>query len=83
MSGSRRHAHLLMDRLPETQLSALVGFLETIVDPVTAALQHAPIDDQPLTEVRNAPSIKPASGSSTTPVALRIIAAIERLAACR
>jgi hypothetical protein len=47
MSDSRRHAHDLIDRLPETQVSALVGLLETIVDPVTAALHNAPIDDEP------------------------------------
>jgi len=29
----RQRAHQLIDRLPETQLSALVGLLETIVDP--------------------------------------------------
>ena len=31
--NEREHAHELIDRLPETQLSALVGLLETIVDP--------------------------------------------------
>ena len=31
--SERDHAHQLIDRLPETQLSALVGLLETIVDP--------------------------------------------------
>jgi len=50
MSDTRRHAHLLIDRLPETQLSALVGLLEAIVDPVAAALHNAPIDDEPVTE---------------------------------
>jgi len=33
MSDTRQHAHQLIDRLPETQLSALVGLLEAIVDP--------------------------------------------------
>ena len=33
MSDKRQHAHELIDRMPETQLSALVGLLETIVDP--------------------------------------------------
>ena len=33
MSDTRQHAHELIDRMPETQLSALVGLLETIVDP--------------------------------------------------
>jgi hypothetical protein len=48
--SDREHAHELIDRLPETQLSALVGLLETIVDPVTAALRNASIDDEPETE---------------------------------
>ena len=47
MTGTREHAHELIDRLPETQLSALVGLLETIVDPIAAALHNAPIDDEP------------------------------------
>jgi hypothetical protein len=33
MSDARQHAHELIDRMPEMQLSALVGLLETIVDP--------------------------------------------------
>jgi len=48
--SNREHAHELIDRLPETQLSALVGLLETIVDPVAAGLRNAPIDDEPETE---------------------------------
>jgi len=31
--SEREHAHELIDRLPETQLSALVGLLETMVTP--------------------------------------------------
>jgi hypothetical protein len=50
MSDARQHAHELIDRMPETQLSALVGLLETIVDPVAVALRDAPIDDEPMTE---------------------------------
>jgi hypothetical protein len=50
MTGSREQAHHLIDRLPDTQLSALVGLLETIVDPVAAALRHAPTDDEPETD---------------------------------
>lgn len=48
--SEREHAHQLIDCLPETQLSALVGLLETIVNPVAAALRNAPIDDEPVTE---------------------------------
>jgi hypothetical protein len=44
--SEREHAHELIDRLPETQLSALVGLLEAIVDPVQATLRNAPVDDE-------------------------------------
>ena len=50
MTDPRQHAHQLIDRLQETQLSALVGLLETIVDPVAAAVRSAPVDDEPETE---------------------------------
>ena len=50
MSDIRQHAHELIDRMPEAQLSALVGLLETIVDPVAVALRDAPMDDEPMTE---------------------------------
>ena len=50
MSDTRQQAHQLIDRLPESQLSALVGLLETIVDPVAAALRNAPLDDEPESE---------------------------------
>ena len=47
MTGNTRQlAHQLIDRLPETPLSGLVQFLETIVDPVSAALHNAPFDDE-------------------------------------
>ena len=54
MSDTRQHAHHLIDRLPETQLSGLVQFLETIVDPVAAALRNAPLDDETETEEEKA-----------------------------
>lgn len=50
MSDKRQHAHELIDRLPETQISAVVGFLESIVDPEKATLRNAPFDDEPETE---------------------------------
>ena len=50
MTDARQHAHQLIDRLPETQLSAMVALLEAIVDPVAAALRDAPFDDEPETE---------------------------------
>ena len=50
MTDPRRHAHQLIDRLPEAQLSTVVGLLQTIVDPVAAALSNAPMDDELETE---------------------------------
>ena len=50
MPDSRQQAHELVDRLPAAQLSALVGLLEAIVDPVATALRSAPPDDEPDTE---------------------------------
>ena len=48
--SEREHAHELIDRLPDPQLSALIGLLETIVDPVETALRNAPLDDEEETE---------------------------------
>ena len=49
-SGSeKQQAHELIDRLPPTQLSAVVGLLEAMLDPVSLALANAPIDDEPIT----------------------------------
>jgi hypothetical protein len=50
MTDTRQQAHLLIDRMPEAQLSGLVQFLETIVDPVMVALRNAPFDDEPESE---------------------------------
>lgn len=49
MNETREQAHQLIDQLPDTQLSGLVQFLQSIVDPVAAALQNAPLDDEPET----------------------------------
>jgi hypothetical protein len=54
MSDTRQHVHQLIDRMPETQLSGLVQFLETIVDPVATALRNAPLDDEPETNEEKA-----------------------------
>jgi hypothetical protein len=54
MSDKRQHAHRLIDQMPETQLSGLVQFLETIVDPVASALHNAPLDDEAETELERA-----------------------------
>jgi hypothetical protein len=49
MSDARQHVQKLIDRLPESQISGLIQFLETIVEPVAAALHSAPLDDEPET----------------------------------
>jgi len=54
MSDHRQHAHRLIDRLPDSQLTALVGLLETIVDPVAVALRDAPFDDEEETDEERA-----------------------------
>jgi hypothetical protein len=50
MSDTRQHAHELIDRMPERQLSAVIGLLETIIDPVSAALRKAPVEDEEIGE---------------------------------
>jgi hypothetical protein len=50
MRDTRRRAHELIDRLPETQISALTKFLKSIVDPDKATLQNAQLDDEAETD---------------------------------
>jgi len=50
MSNPKEHAHELIDRLPPSQLTAVVGLLEAMLDPVSRAIAQAPIDDEPVTE---------------------------------
>ncbi len=50
VAHTKELAHQLIDRLPEAQLSGLVQFLETIIDPVTAALRKAPPEDESISE---------------------------------
>ncbi len=48
---SRDHAHELIDRLPDEQVAALAGFLESIIDPDDTTLESAPFDDEPESEM--------------------------------
>ncbi len=50
MTDTRELAHQLIDRMPETQLSGLVHFLETIVEPVTTTLRNVPAEDEEISE---------------------------------
>ena len=49
MAANKEHAHELIERLAPSQVSAVVGMLEAILDPVCRAIANAPIDDEPLT----------------------------------
>lgn len=46
----KRQAHIMLDLLAPEKLSAVVGLLEVMLDPVARALANAPIDDEPVTE---------------------------------
>lgn len=43
---TREQAHELIDRMAPSQISAVVGLLETMLDPVSRAIANAPIDDE-------------------------------------
>lgn len=47
---TKQHAHELIDRMAPSQVSAVVGLLETMLDPVSRAIANAPYDDEPETE---------------------------------
>ena len=46
----KHHAHELIERLAPRQVSAVVGLLEAMLDPVSRAIANAPMDDEPETE---------------------------------
>jgi len=48
-TNPKQHAHELIERLSSGQVSAVVGLLEAMLDPVEIALANAPVDDEPLT----------------------------------
>ena len=50
LAQERQQAHALLDRLPPEQLAAVLGLLETMLDPINRKLALAPIDDEPETE---------------------------------
>jgi hypothetical protein len=49
-TDTKQHAHELIDRMAPSQVSAVVGLLETMLDPVSRAIANAPVDDEPETE---------------------------------
>ena len=49
-ANPRQQAHELIDRMAPSQVFAVVGLLQTMLDPVSRAIGNAPIDDEPETE---------------------------------
>ncbi len=46
----KQQAHELIERLAPSQVSAVVGMLEAMLDPVSRAIANAPVDDEPVSE---------------------------------
>ena len=44
---AKEKAHELIDRMAPSQVSAVVGLLETMLDPVSRAIANAAVDDEP------------------------------------
>jgi hypothetical protein len=49
-TNPKQQAHELIDRLSAGQASAVVNLLEAMLDPVSAALASASMDDEPTSE---------------------------------
>jgi len=50
LSQERQQAHAFLDQLPAAQFTAVRRLLESMVDPLSAALANAPLDDEEITE---------------------------------
>jgi len=48
--GEKQQAHELIERLAPSQVSAVVGLLQVMLDPVARAIAEAPVDDEPVTQ---------------------------------
>ena len=46
---TKQQAHELIDRMAPGQLSAVVGLMKIVLDPVSRAIANAPFDDEPVT----------------------------------
>jgi hypothetical protein len=52
-TDTKQHAHELIDRMAPGQVSAVVGLLEIMLDPVARSLASAPYEDEPISEEEN------------------------------
>jgi hypothetical protein len=50
VAQEKQQVHELIDRLAPSQVTAVRGLLEAMLDPVARALANAPFDDEPLTD---------------------------------
>ena len=49
LTHEKRQLHELVDRLGPSQVHAVRGLLQVMLDPVSRAIASAPVDDEPLT----------------------------------
>src|SRR3974377_1908296 len=49
-TNTKQQAHELIERLAPSQLSALLGLMETMLDPVARSIANAPVEDEPISE---------------------------------
>ena|ERR1700721_1963228 len=49
-TNSKQLAHELIERMSPGQVTAVVGLLEVMLDPVSAAIANAPIEDEEISE---------------------------------
>jgi hypothetical protein len=49
-TDEKQHAHELIDRMAPGQVSAVVGLLEIMLDPLARTLASAPYDDEPVSQ---------------------------------
>jgi hypothetical protein len=50
---TKQHAHELIDRMAPSQVSAVVGLIEVMLDPVARSIAGAPFEDEPISEEEN------------------------------
>jgi hypothetical protein len=48
-NDEKQQAHQLIDQLPPTQLSAIVGLLEAMLEPIVHSLASAPVEEEEIT----------------------------------
>ena len=49
VTHEKQQIHELVDRLAPSQVQAVHGLLQVLLDPVAPAIANAPVDDEPLT----------------------------------